>query len=86
MLKSLSFKLGLIAGRNPFAFIFTGFSVLTFCLFGFFNSETTSEPQDLWVPPSSRANIEQEYVESKFGKFFRINTIFLTPAIGENQT
>jgi Niemann-Pick C1 protein len=37
----------------------------------------------LWVPPNSRANIEQSYVIDKFGPFFRINTIWLTP--GQNQ-
>jgi Niemann-Pick C1 protein len=57
---------------------------LAFCTIGFTNMQLTSDPQELWVPPSSRANIEQDYFKEKFGPFFRINTIWLTPGKGQD--
>ncbi len=33
----------------------------------------------MWVPPSSRANIEQEYFDNHFGDFFRINAMWFSP-------
>ena len=36
----------------------------------------------MWVPPTSRANLEQDYFKEKFGPFFRINTLWLTPGPG----
>ena len=83
MLKDLSFKLGLLTGGNPIMSIFSGLVVLLFCSLGFVNFQITDDPQELWVAPKSQANIEQSYVIEKFGAFFRINTIWLTP--GENE-
>jgi Niemann-Pick C1 protein len=37
------------------------------------------------VPPTSRANQEQEYFIDKFGPFFRINTIWLSPGAGAEE-
>ena len=67
------------AGRYPGLFVFAGLVLLSFCAMGFVNFQITNDPQELWVPPASRANIEQEYFIDKFGPFFRINTIWLTP-------
>ena len=38
-----------------------------------------ADPQELWVPPLSRANVEQTYFNEQFGAFFRINTGWITP-------
>jgi len=56
-----------------------------FCAMGFVNFQITDDPQELWVAPESRSNIEQEYVINKFGAFFRINTIWLTPGVNEDM-
>lgn len=48
-----------MAGRYPYHFIFGGLMFLTFCALGFVNMQITDDPQELWVPPTSRANIEQ---------------------------
>lgn len=37
------------------------------------------------MPPTSRANREQEYFIDKFGPFFRINTIWLSPGEGVDE-
>ena len=54
-----------------------------FCAMGFVNFQITNDPQELWVAPDSRSSIEQNYFIDKFGAFFRINTIWLTPGINE---
>lgn len=79
MLKYLAYRLGLAAGSNPLTFMFAGFMMLGFCLLGLVNIQITDDPQELWVPPTSRANLEQDYFKEKFGPFFRINTLWLTP-------
>lgn len=58
MLKYLAYRLGKAAGRNPLTFMFAGLMLLTFCLLGLVNYQLTDDPQELWVPPSSRANVE----------------------------
>lgn len=58
MLKELSFKLGLITGGNPLTSMFGGLMFLVFCSLGFVNLQITDDPQELWVPPNSRANLE----------------------------
>ena len=79
MLKTLAYRLGLVVGGNPCTFIFSGLMLLAFCLMGLVNVQITDDPQELWVPPASRANLEQDYFKEKFGPFFRINTLWLTP-------
>mmetsp|Transcript_42759 Transcript_42759/g.65716 ORF Transcript_42759/g.65716 Transcript_42759/m.65716 type:complete len:139 (+) Transcript_42759:73-489(+) len=84
MLKQLSFKLGKLTSGNPMTSIFIGLLILTFCACGFVNLQITNDPQELWVAPESRANIEQNYVNEKFGPFFRINTFWLSPGPSED--
>ena len=62
MLKELSFKLGLMTGGNPLTSMFAGVMFLVVCSMGFVNWQITDDPQELWVPPASRANREQGYV------------------------
>jgi Niemann-Pick C1 protein len=84
MLKHLAYRLGLAAGGNPIMFMFTGLLLLTFTLCGLVNIQITNDPQDLWVPPTSTANLQQNYFKEKFGPFFRINTLWLSPGPGED--
>jgi Niemann-Pick C1 protein len=79
MLKKLSFNVGLFVGSNPCLSIFGSFMFILFCCLGFYNMQFTDDPQALWVPPTSRANIEQNLFKDKFGAFFRINTLWLSP-------
>jgi hypothetical protein len=39
----------------------------------------------LWVPVTSRANLEQNYFNEHFGAFYRINTFFMIPAEESDQ-
>jgi Niemann-Pick C1 protein len=38
-----------------------------------------ADPQELWVPPASRSNVEQEYFNEQFGAFYRIDTAWIVP-------
>ncbi len=58
MLKQLSFKLGIYVGGNPITSIICSFALLMFCCMGWVNMQFTDDPQELWVPPNSRANLE----------------------------
>lgn len=84
MLKFLAYRLGLAAGGNPILFVFAGLLLLTFTLTGLVNMQITNDPQDLWVPPTSTANLQQSYFKEKFGPFFRINTLWLSPGPDED--
>ena len=46
---------------------------------GFVNFKISTNPQELWVPPTSRANKEQSYFDNNFGPFFRINAMWMVP-------
>jgi Niemann-Pick C1 protein len=70
---------GLWSAKRPCISILLGcvFVIVGFC--GFINSQTTADPQELWVPPASRANVEQEYFNEEFGAFYRIDTGWIVP-------
>jgi len=70
---------GLWAAKKPFTAIFIGILVVVIGAVGFLNEQTTADPQALWVPPASRANVEQQYFDKEFGAFFRINTGWMSP-------
>jgi len=54
----LSFRLGKLTSSNPLVSIGGALLFLIFCVLGFVNFQITDDPQELWVPPSSRANVE----------------------------
>lgn len=85
MLKKLSYRVGLAIGGNPITTMFGGLALLVFCAMGFVNYQITDDPQELWVAPESRSNLEQSYVIDKFGAFFRINTLWLTPGVDQDK-
>jgi len=70
---------GKASATRPWTSIFIGLILVCVCSLGFINYQGTANPQLLWVPADSRANIEQTYFAEKFGFFFRINTGWITP-------
>lgn|ERR1719223_1099618 len=70
---------GKASARRPWTSIFIGIMIAMVGCLGFFNAQSTANPQELWVPPASRANVEQEYFAKEFGFFFRIDTAWITP-------
>jgi Niemann-Pick C1 protein len=73
------FHWGLWASKRPLISILIGLCLVIIGFCGFINSQTTADPQELWVPPASRANVEQEYFNEEFGAFYRIDTAWIVP-------
>lgn len=78
-LGNLFYKLGYATASRPGTTCFIGLLILMIGAIGFVNEQLTSDPQELWVPPASRANIEQTYFTEQFGAFFRIDTAMIVP-------
>jgi Niemann-Pick C1 protein len=70
---------GYFAASRPCTAIFIGLVINAVAMVGVINWQSTADPQKLWVPPASRANVEQSYFAKEFGFFFRINTGWITP-------
>ena len=73
------YNYGLWAARSPCSAIFIGCAISVACCVGFINYQGTADPQELWVPATSRAEVEQEYFADEYGFFFRIDTAWVTP-------
>mmetsp|Transcript_19334 Transcript_19334/g.13995 ORF Transcript_19334/g.13995 Transcript_19334/m.13995 type:complete len:93 (+) Transcript_19334:6-284(+) len=79
------FNLGFTVASNPCTTCFLALMmIVVFCL-GFLNFSLTNDPVALWVPPDSRANVEQNYFNEHFGAFYRINTFYMIPAADSDQ-
>ena len=79
-LNKIFYNIGLGVARHPFIVFVSALLVVISCSLGFLNFRVTDDPQELWVPKTSRANIEQEYFKDHFGAFFRINEMMIVPA------
>ena len=86
LLNEIFYHIGKGVARHPFIVFFGAIVVTTACGLGFLNFRVTSDPQELWVPKSSRANIEQDYFKNHFGEFFRINEMMIVPADSDKST
>jgi len=86
LLNKIFYKIARGSTSHPFIVFFSAFLVVVFCGLSFINFRATDDPQELWVPKESRANIEQEYFMKHFGSFFRINEVFMVPADEEKST
>mmetsp|Transcript_30122 Transcript_30122/g.29400 ORF Transcript_30122/g.29400 Transcript_30122/m.29400 type:complete len:168 (-) Transcript_30122:285-788(-) len=85
ILNKAFFHIGFHIASNPCTSCFFALMMtLVFCL-GFLNFSLTNDPVDLWVPPASRANIEQNFFNEHFGAFYRIDTFYLTPKDEANK-
>jgi Niemann-Pick C1 protein len=80
ILSKIFYRIGLGVAKHPFIVFTSAILVTALAGLGFLNLRVTSDPQELWVPKSSRANIEQEYFKNHFGSFFRINEMMIIPA------
>ena len=85
-LSQIFYHIGKGVSHHPYLTFLGGILLTVACGFGFVNLRVTDDPQELWVPQTSRANIEQEYFLQHFGAFFRINTIYLTPLEEDKET
>jgi hypothetical protein len=74
--------------RNPAAYIMGGALLLALCLAGLARFRLQTDPQHLWVAPSSQAAQEKARYEASFGPFYRVEQLLLstTPASAANFT
>lgn len=79
LIRNLFYHTGKASATRPWTSIFIGLIIVCIGSMGFYNFQSTADPQELWVPAQSRANVEQTYFAEKFGFFFRIDTAWLTP-------
>lgn len=86
LLNKVFYRIGLGVTRHPFIVFASAFLVTALAGLSFINFRSTDDPQELWVPKSSRANLEQEYFQSHFGSFFRINEAFVSPVDPDKDT
>lgn len=86
ILNKIFYNIGKGAAHHPYITFLSAILVTIACGLGFLNLRVTSDPQELWVPPTSRANIEQEYFMNHFGAFFRINEMMIVPSDPDKST
>lgn len=86
ILSKIFYRIGQGVARHPFIVFFSATLVTIACGFGFLNFRVTDDPQELWVPKTSRANIEQDYFKNHFGPFFRINEMMIVPADADKSS
>lgn len=79
LLGNIFYTTGKASATRPWTSIFIGLVITMIGSIGFINFRSTADPQELWVPKNSRANVEQTYFAEKFGFFFRIDTGWITP-------
>eukprot|EP00743_Colponemidia_sp_Colp-15_P001911 GILK01002081.1.p1 GENE.GILK01002081.1~~GILK01002081.1.p1 ORF type:complete len:1013 (+),score=204.17 GILK01002081.1:56-3040(+) len=77
-LKRWFYKQGRLCAKHPIAVIIACIVFTVGCSFGIFKLSLQSDPQKLWVPPTSRSANEQNYFNDRFGSFFRISQVILT--------
>mmetsp|Transcript_25691 Transcript_25691/g.29541 ORF Transcript_25691/g.29541 Transcript_25691/m.29541 type:complete len:174 (+) Transcript_25691:19-540(+) len=85
-LNKIFYTIGGGVARHPFIVFVSALIVTASCGLGFLNFRVTDDPQELWVPKTSRANIEQDYFKNHFGTFFRINEMMVVPADPDKST
>ena len=61
LLAKAFYNTGKWSASRPWASIFMGLIIVAIGSLGFVNFQSTADPQELWVPPESRANVEQTY-------------------------
>ncbi|GIL49416.1 hypothetical protein Vafri_5759 [Volvox africanus] len=77
MLQRWYFKLGLLVGRRPVRVVVGGAVLVAFCCLGLLRLRVETDPQRLWVGPSSQAAREKAAYEDSFGPFYRVEQMIL---------
>lgn len=70
------FHAGQFYSKRPCLTIFLNLLLIGISTYGFLKLEITNVPLDLWVSPTSQANLERIEKEKYFGKDFRIENLF----------
>lgn len=71
-------NIGWYCASNPFKTIGTGIAVSLLLSLGLLSIQLETDPTNLWVPPTDPASLNQNYFESHFGEWFRIEQIIVS--------
>ncbi|GLI64747.1 hypothetical protein VaNZ11_008114, partial [Volvox africanus] len=71
------FALGLRVGRHPVRVVVGGTVLVALCCLGLLRFRVETDPQGLWVGPSSQAARERAAYEDSFGPFYRVEQMIL---------
>jgi len=77
LVNRLFYHVGKTAATYPCTIIIAWLSISIIFSLGLINLKVESDPQALWVSPTSRGNKEQTYVKEKYGSFFRIDQVIM---------
>ncbi|GAA6005586.1 hypothetical protein JCM10207_005259 [Rhodosporidiobolus poonsookiae] len=84
-LTALSYRLGLLCARHPWATLALGFVLCALANLGWARFEVETEPVRLWVPPGSDVAREKAAFEGAFGPFYRTEQAFFSVAPEEGK-
>ncbi|KAG2486557.1 hypothetical protein HYH03_014858, partial [Edaphochlamys debaryana] len=73
-------RLGLWVGLRPWRVVAAGAVLVAVCCCGLARFQVETDPQRLWVGPSSQAARERADYEASFGPFYRVAQIILSTA------
>lgn len=71
-------KLGEAVAGHPHIVLVVGVMIVTAMSAGIVKLKVTTDPVELWSPPSSVARLEKNYFDEHFGPFYRTEQIILT--------
>ncbi len=77
LVNKIFYHVGRLAATQPCIVILACLTITIICAVGMLDMKLASDPQAMWVSPSSRGNKEQQYFNDKYGEFFRINQFIL---------
>nr|XP_054751603.1 NPC intracellular cholesterol transporter 1-like [Lytechinus pictus] len=71
-------KLGTNVAKHPHLVLVLGVMIVTAMTAGIVRLKVTTDPVELWSPPTSESRLEKKYFDENFGPFYRTEQIILT--------
>lgn len=78
-MRNVFFRLGLFVASNPIKVIIVSVIFMAITLAGLIRFRSESRDDELWIPQSTTATINQRFVDEKYGRLFRSNEIAFRP-------
>ena len=79
MLEKGFYKIGYAIASRPIISILICWTLAGAMVFGFFMIVTKTDPVDIWVDPTSNFVAQENYFNTNFGPFYRIEQYLFTP-------
>jgi Niemann-Pick C1 protein len=72
------YRLGLATATRPFLTFAVMFTIVGLLNLGWKSFEIETNPIRLWVSPDSESKLQNDYFDSQFGPFYRVEQVFIT--------